>query len=159
MSDEIRNRQWLDQQDSWMRDTVRKHGWAIQAVFGEGTDPPFTYTVGLFGFRHPELVIFGMPHESAGGVLNELGERVRQGGRIAPGELQTFENWSHRLHVFPLADPSKVLFAANRFYGRRTDDPVPGLQLVWDDRWGNFPWEPRYDPPGWLQPLPGTFAA
>ena len=157
--EQIRIKQWLDQEDALTRDIVRRRGWAIQSVLGEGCEPAFSYTVGLFGFGHPELLIFGLPHDSASSVLNDLCERVRRGGPIIAGELQTFDNWPHRLHAFALADTSEVLFAANRFYNRPPDDPVPALQLVWDDRWGRFPWEPGYDPPDWLQPVPGTFTA
>jgi hypothetical protein len=155
----IRSQQRLAQNDARTRNIVREHGWMIQAVFGKGTDPPFAYTVGLFGLDHPELVIFGIDEASAAGVLNHLGERVRQGDCIAPGELLTFDHWPHRLHVFPLPNPSEVLFAANRFYHRPPDDPVPALQLVWDDLWGNFPWEPGYQAPAWCQPVPGSFKA
>jgi Domain of unknown function (DUF4262) len=152
---------FLDQTDAWTRDVVRRHGWAVEYVFGEGQQyPPVAYTVGLYGFaEHPELAIFGMDQHDSLGVLNTLGERIRRGARIEEGELITFDDWSHRLHVLPLVNAAQVLFAANRFYRRADHESVPGLQLVWDDRWGRFPWEPDYDPPQWLQPLPGTFTA
>lgn len=175
-SNEIMLQQWLDQEDAWMRDTVRSHGWAIQAVFGtgrwapsecscgcrhsdEGDSPPFAYTVGMFGFGHPELLVFGLPIGTAHRTLNELGERVRHGQRLRPGELVTFECWPHRLHLFEFSDDGDVpvLVAAQRFYGANQARPVPAIQCVWDDRWGRFPWEPGYDPPAGLQPMPGTF--
>lgn len=174
--DEIQLQQWLDQEDAWMRDTVRSHGWAVQAVFGtgrwapsecscgcnhpaEGDSPPFAYTVGLFGFGQPELLIFGLPISTAHRTLNELGERVRRGQRLQPGELVTLESWSHRLHLFAFRDDAEVpvLISAQRFYGATRARPVPAIQCVWDDRWGRFPWEPGYDPPAALQPMPGTF--
>lgn len=63
---QLQVQQWLDQEDAWMRDTVRRHGWAVQYVLGDacsgpsgcacggspGADPPFAYTVGLYGFDH-----------------------------------------------------------------------------------------------------------
>lgn len=169
---ETQLQQWLDQEDAQMRDTVREHGWAVQAILPDGcwgspsctcgqprgVSPPFAYTVGLFGFGHPELLIYGMHEDSAAGVLNELGERVRRGRALVPGELQTFDHWPHRVHLFPFGDAGDepVLISAQRFYERRQDDPVPALQCVWDDRWGRFPWEPEYDPPPGLQPLPQT---
>jgi Domain of unknown function (DUF4262) len=107
---ELRLLQWLDQEDAWMRDTVRRHGWAVQAVFGvgcwghpgcdcgqpPGTNPSFAYTVGLYGFGHPELVVFGLCADTAMAVLNELGERVRHGQTLRPGEVLTFECWPPR---------------------------------------------------------------
>lgn len=26
---------WRDQSDAWLRETIRRHGWAVQAVFGD----------------------------------------------------------------------------------------------------------------------------
>ncbi len=136
-SNEIMLQQWLDQEDAWMRDTVRSHGWAIQAVFGtgrwapsecscgcrhsdEGDSPPFAYTVGMFGFGHPELLVFGLPIGTAHRTLNELGERVRHGQRLRPGELVTFECWPHRLHLFEF-----LTTATSRCSLRRSGSTVP----------------------------------
>jgi hypothetical protein len=160
MEDKTRVRQFLKQQDAWTRETIRRSGWAIQYVSGEGDqDPPFAYTVGLFGLGHPELVVFGIGPGDAGCLLNDVGGRVRDGQRVIPGELVTFTDWPHRVHVLPLVNPAEVLFAANRFYRRPDRNPVPGVQLVWDDKEGRFPWEPDFAAPRWLQPLPGTFRA
>lgn len=51
---------WRDQHQAWQRDTIRRHGWAVTAVLGDDHEPPFAYTVGLSGFGHPELVVFGL---------------------------------------------------------------------------------------------------
>ncbi len=56
---------WLDQDDSRMAATIREHGWSIEYIGGDECsrpgcdcprtdDPPFAYTVGLFGMAHPE---------------------------------------------------------------------------------------------------------
>lgn len=150
-------RQWLQQEDDRIDRVVRQHGWAVEYVIGEPgeREPPFAYTIGLTGLDHDELIIFGVSAETAGAALNTLGERIRGGSRIVPGELQTFEQWPHRLHALELPNPEDLLLAACRYY----QHPVAALQLVWDDKWGHFPWEPSYDPPGWLQPLPGTATA
>lgn len=151
---------FLDQSDAWTRDTIDRRGWALQYVFGDGEhDPPFCYTIGLHGLGHPELVVFGLDQQSAGSALNDLGDRIRGGATLVEGELVSFAEWPCRLHVLALPNAAEILFSANRFYGRADDDPVAALQLVWDDRGGHFPWEPDYEPPGWLQPLPGTFRA
>src|SRR5262249_48002460 len=92
-------------------------------------------------------------------VLNEVAGRVRGGRPVVQGELITFPDWSHRVHALPLVNPAEVLYAANRFFGRPDHDSVPGLQLVWDDKAGRFPWEPDYSVPRGLRPLPGRFHA
>ncbi|NEE04584.1 DUF4262 domain-containing protein [Phytoactinopolyspora halotolerans] len=167
---EIQQLQWLDQEDARMADAIRRHGWAVQVVFGEGcwgppncpcdrprgVSPPYAYTIGLHGFDHPELLIYGMdPHTSAK-VLNDLGERVRRGQSMTHGEVVTFTNWPHRLKLFTFRDDAETpaLIGAQRYYQRTRDNPVPALQCVWDDRGRRFPWDEGYEPPAGLQPLP-----
>jgi Domain of unknown function (DUF4262) len=84
---DIATQAWLDQEDAHVGAMIRRYGWFIQYVGGsemcslpgcrcsDQDDQgvvPFAYTVGLFGLQHPELLIFGVPQETAGGVLNDL---------------------------------------------------------------------------------------
>ena len=164
-----RTQSWIDQDEAWMADTIRRRGWAIQYVGGEecsrpgcdcpaGDEPPFAYTVGLFGLAHPELLIFGVPPAVAAGVLNDLGERVRGGEALLPGQLITFDNWPHRIVPEPVPNPGDIVFSANRFYCRPDEFSVPVLQLSYDDAEGRFPWDDGYAAPE-MQPRPGTFTA
>jgi hypothetical protein len=66
---------------------------------------------------------------------------------------------SHYLRVFPLPNPESVLLRARDQFRGEQAGPVSALQLVWADGNGAFPWEPTYNSPAWLQPMPGTFAA
>ena len=160
---------WIDQEDAWLADTVRKHGWAIQYVGGESCSragcncprteqPSFAYTIGLFGLAHPELLIVGAGQEASAEVLNDLGARVREGSALLPGQLITFENWPHRIIPEAVPNPGEILFSANTYYQRPDEYSVSALQLSYDDKKGRFPWEPGYSNPE-MQPRPGTFAA
>lgn len=160
---------WLDQQDAQMTTAVRRHGWFIRYVGGTvcaapgcdpaGTDdPPFAYTVGLFGMNHAELLIFGVSPAIAAGVLNDLGERVRDGESLLPGMLLAFGDWPHRIIPEEVPNAGEIVFDANRFYRRPDEFSVPVLQLSYDDPAGRFPWDEGYASPG-LQPRPGTFRA
>jgi hypothetical protein len=156
--DPVLVRQWLDQQDAWYRDTIRTFGWAIQHVCGDGEgSPSVAYTVGLTGFGHPEIAVFGVGQTSAATLLNTLGEQVRSGASLHDGDV---------IHVrcvpvtlFELPNPGDVLFTANSVYGRRNDNSVPALQAVYPDNDGAWPWEPAYELAPWLQPMPGQFQA
>lgn len=155
---------WLDQQDAEVTAKIRKYGWWISYVFG-GADhplgvehPPFAYTVGLFGMGHPELLIFGVSMDTAGGVLNELGSRIRNGGNLVAGQLITFEGWPHRIVPEEVPNPGEIVFGANRHYQRPDFLSVEVLQLSYDDLHGRFPWELDYMAPR-MQPRPGTFRA
>lgn len=146
---------WLDQQDRTITQIVRRHGWAVQYVIGEGTEPPFAYTVGLFGLSHPELIVFGLDYSSALGLLNYMGSRVRENRDLSPGEVIAWEGTDTRVRIDALPRPAELLFAANRYFQRPDEASVPALQLTWDID-GAFPGEPGYSKPDWLQPDPGA---
>ncbi|MGI8881580.1 MAG: DUF4262 domain-containing protein [Jatrophihabitans sp.] len=157
--DPILVRQWLDQEDAWMRDTVRRVGWAIQYVMGEEREPSFAYTVGLFGFDHPEIVVFGLSAGSSEWLLNRLGALVKSGAPMGDGDEVTIGAAGFPVSLFTLPNPESVLFAANSFYQRPPGDPVPALQAVYPDDNGRYPWEPGYALKPYLQPMPGAHSA
>jgi Domain of unknown function (DUF4262) len=165
----LRDKAWLDQEDAHVTTLVRKFGWAVQYVGGDVCSAPecgcpkedvpaFAYTIGLFGFGHPELLILGVPHQIAMGVLNNLGDRVKAGAALVPGQLVTFTQWPHRIIPERVPNPHEIVFGANRFYRKSDAESVPVLQLSHDDTAGRFPWEPGYQTPE-LQPRPGDFRA
>lgn len=150
---------WLDQEDRLITEHVRRFGWAVQYVGGLGTIPTFAYTVGLFGLGHPELVVFGLDFESAVGLLNTVGARIKDDNAdLVPGEILTFDATDTRVRVEEIPNPAEVVFAANRFAQRPDEASVPAYQLTWDAD-GAFPGEPGYPKPAWLQPNPGDFRA
>jgi uncharacterized protein DUF4262 len=152
---------WLDQEDARLADVIRTHGWAVQYVGeGEGTDEPaFGYTVGLFGLGHPELVVVGLEHELACGVLNTVGEMVRDGRNLVPGEFLTDGDGAAALVVEVLPNPGEVLFSANRFYSRPEEFSVPAYQLTWALDGGVWPWDADYPGGPERQPRPGRWRA
>lgn len=87
---DARTRAWLDQERAWLKDTIRLHGFAIQYIGGgvcshpgckggDDREPPFGYTVGLFGIGHAELIVVGLDQETTGAILNSLGWIVQDG--------------------------------------------------------------------------------
>lgn len=160
---------WWDQEDARIKSVIRRHGWAIEYIGGgccsvpgcDGGDdegPPFAYTVGLFGLGHPELLIFGLDPGTTARVINTLGDRIRADDALIPGQMITFDDWSHRVVPEEVPNPGDIVFSANRFYQRPAEYSVPVLQLSYDDAEGRFPWDPGYSDPD-TQPRPGTFFA
>ncbi len=119
-----------DQYEAWQRETIRAHGWALQAVLGDEESPPFVYTVGLAGFGHPELIVFATTQATAAVVLNELGELVRAGERLGAGTRVPLACGAVHLLSFP--DSEHWLFAANDLYRTPGAPPVPVLLVVAD---------------------------
>lgn len=150
---------WLDQDDERTAQTIRTHGASIQYVGGGPEVASFAYTIGLFGIGHPELLVFSAPPPVAGGLLNEVVRRVREGENLVPGQLLEFDEWNHRVTVEAVPNPGEIVFAANRFAQRPPEASVPVFQLTYDDLNGRFPWEEGYQNQAWLQPRPGEFRA
>jgi hypothetical protein len=161
---------WIDQVDAERTEMIRKHGWMIQYVGGGGCtapgheddpqdhEPPFAYTIGLFGLDHPELLVFGLPPQAAADVLNAFGERIRQGENLMPGQVYTLSGTHHRFVVEVVPNPGEIAFGANDFYQRPPEYSVPVHQISYDDGCGVFPWDEGYPAPE-MQPRPGTFRA
>jgi hypothetical protein len=152
---------WLDQEDTRLAQTVRTHRVAVQYVMrGEESDEPsFAYTVGLFGVDHPELVVVGLDHGTACGLLNTVADMVLEGRDLVPGEVITDDDGVDVLTVEVLPNPAEVLFSANRFYRRPDEFSVPAYQLTWALDGGIFPWDPGYPCEPECQPRPGTWRA
>jgi hypothetical protein len=66
---------------------VASHGWAIQGVEADRHGPPWAYTIGLIEhFGHPELVVTDCTWPVAVELLNDVGDRVAAGARLAVGD-------------------------------------------------------------------------
>lgn len=166
---DARTQAWLDQEDAHIASVIRRYGWFITYVGGrlcsapgcncaDEEGPAFAYTTGLFGLAHPELLVFGLSPETTAGLLNDLGERIRSGEALLPGQVTSFDEWPHRVIPEEVPNPGEIVFTANRYYQRPDEFSVPVLQLSYDDEAGRFPWEDGFANPD-LQPRPGTFRA
>ena len=125
---------------------VEEHGWHVLKVLADSEGPGFAYTVGLYhSFRHPELIVVGLPPEVAHNVLNIAGEAIRRGMRYSEA-VQTsdlFEDRACRFRRMPEGQYPNYLGWDLWFY----DGPAfPALQLIWPDQEGRWPWEPTVDP-------------
>lgn len=63
-------------------ETIKRFGWMIQGVFPtqECRAPGgYAYTIGLSDVGLPEILVFGLPQEVAGYILNDLAEKMKTG--------------------------------------------------------------------------------
>jgi hypothetical protein len=118
---------------------IDQHGWAVQHAHGDVTFPPFSYTVGLAKWGHPEIVVVGLPPAVAQSQLNTLAERVRAGNRLVAGQRIDDLLRSYACVLVTVAD-SRLLPIANAIY-RGDGPPISAVQLVWPDPAGRFPWQ------------------
>lgn len=153
---------WLDQEDAHLARTIRAHRWAEQYVGAgdEPDEPPFGYTIGLFGLGHPELVVVGLGPENAHAFLGRVAAMVADGRDLVAGELLTWSDWPGlRIVVEELPNPGEVVLGANRFYERPADYSVLAYQLTWAHPGHGFPWEEGETCGPVVQPRPGTWRA
>lgn len=123
--------------------------------------PAFSYTIGLHGIGHPELLVFGLEQETARRLLTRLTHDVRDHGRdFVPGEVITpGAVFDGRLLVQSLPNPADILVQADNYYRRPDEGSVEALQLSWCDPMGRWPGEPGCATPASAQPHPGSFRA
>jgi hypothetical protein len=152
---------WLDQEDAHLAQLIRARRWAVQYVGpGEEDDEPaFGYTIGLFGLRHPELVVVGLDPEGTHEVLEHAAGLIAAGRNLVSGELLDGPGNRPGLVVEELPNPGEVVLAANRFYERPVEYSVPAYQLAWPDPEGRYPWEAGWSLSPADQPRPGTWRA
>ena len=129
-----------------IRSGIEAEGW--RGIGVDGT-PPFVYTVGLTEtWRHPELILVGLPPETGHRVLSNLVSSVRNAlvrfdAGSLPGDLVGTDDghWllevgsEHLAHYLPLA-----------LRAQEASIPVRALQVVWPDDDGRLPWDAGFDP-------------
>jgi len=133
---------------------VDKGMWWIGAV---DDAEPFAYTVGLHRlFQHPEVLLTGLRAQTAMGVLNALGNKIRDGARYETGErIAGVLTGGMSVALRPIKSKQTYrdyLGYALWFYG---GDWFPVVQLVWPDKKNVLPTESGFDPAlAAKQPLP-----
>ncbi|MBO0820000.1 MAG: DUF4262 domain-containing protein [Nocardiopsaceae bacterium] len=131
---------------NWVAGQVGEHGWAVPGTLGGSDLPPWAYSVGVWlTCQSAELVMCGAPSENMTGIINTIAARLAEGDELGPGDVLT-DICPARLTLRPvdLSWRKTGLFeVSDEFYGFVRP---PYLQVVWADREGRFPWEPRFHP-------------
>ena len=120
-----------DYLDTVITPLVHRNGWAVQGVEGRH---PLAYTVGLTDRGLPELVVTGLRAGPAASLLNDVARQVLQQD-VTPGQRLSSAQWE--LQVLAVEHPQEHLLTATALYG----DEVRGMQLVWPDDRGRYPWQ------------------
>lgn len=126
-----------------LKKKIEEYGHAVVGVFGTEEDPgpPFTYTIGLtekYGF---ELLVFGIPNQYAGMMLNDIANKLASGETLNLNSLD--DRWANMPVKFMEADQSVHGYTvqADQYYGQN----VRVLQIVLPDKTGKFFDEAGYD--------------
>jgi hypothetical protein len=123
-------------------DPVEDSGLRLVHVEDDEGGPVWSYTVGLWrAFGQAEVVVFGLPVETAEPLLEAVMDAVEDGKRYAAGGQH-----DGLLHGYPVCfarvDSSQrrgLMPAIAEVHG---EDDVPCVQLVYPDSQGRWPWQP-----------------
>ena len=124
---------------------VDEFGWHCTSVHPrEGEEgESFSYTVGLYrSYGSSELVLFGLPSDTAHSIFSIFADRLREGEPI-PLDHPTNDLIKDYPCVFvPVPRPTynDYVFSALWFYA---EVEFPLHQVVYPDRQGQFPWHSK----------------
>jgi hypothetical protein len=126
----------------WLDEHLAATGWA---VLGVTAAVPFSYTIGMAAtLGTPELIAIGLPADVATRLFNDIGRQIRAGRRFEPGgPYDGLLAGGYRVRFDPV-HPSRedYVMQAINCHGHAA---FPLWQLVWPDKQGHFPDDPRSD--------------
>ena len=128
-------------QRTLLRERIARDGYAV--AYGShpvGDRELLThYTVGLTRYEdHPEIIVVGACCSCAEDTLEAVVDVVRSGTRLGAGWALEIDGWRNIL--IGVDDPLR-LTQAQDLYRIPGHPPVPALQLVGADEFGELPWE------------------
>lgn len=139
---------------------VAEHGIAVQFVFGEGGEVPFTYSVGRAEKGKSELLVNSLPFDAAKYLVNEMNRILdERGTEPAHGEIIDLGHIKVRFDLAPGAENTHVFQAKARLAralnlpDNKPTPPFETYQIVWPDTEGNFPDDAGYAADKFPQPL------
>lgn len=122
---------------------VGERGWAVPGVAGGDGLPAWAYSVGLWlTAQFPELIMCGAAMRAMTAIVDSVAARVRGGEQFGPDDVME-DICPARLVLRPVHlswRETSMFDISDEFYGFVRP---PYLQVVWADRNGRFPWEPR----------------
>lgn len=134
--------------------SVKEPGWFIPSIFADESSgsPAFAYTIGLWhNYKHPELIIVGMPDDVGGAVLNLQGYLIRDEGRqLIAGQSYDDVIDDYAVQCVEAPRPAYETWALSViwFYEEiLKEEPAPVLQIVWPSLTepALYPWDEGWD--------------
>jgi hypothetical protein len=138
-----------DDGDRTLLADVENHGWHVVNVAQDDATPGWCFTVGLqHTYGHPEVVIFGLPPDTAHALLNIAGEAVKSGRAFETdvGYDDFIEGFDCIFRPVHGTWHKSFMGYACWFY---RGAGFNAHQLFWPNRHGALPWQEGAD--GWLR--------
>lgn len=112
---------WSDDEVHALLDSrIRASGWTTVTVGERHGGPTWTYTVGLAGVDHPDLLIATVTPERATTILGDIADRVVDGERVDTTDQVTYLDQSagHVRDVHPVHVERGLVGTGQRYYDR-----------------------------------------
>jgi hypothetical protein len=142
-----------DDHDRKLLADVERHGWHVLGVEEDEEGPAFAYSIGLYrSFKHPEILVVGLPIEVMHRIINAVGEVARSGERFEhlDESEDVLDGHNVAFHIVERTYYPDYFGYARWLY--RGDD-FPALQCVWPDSQHRNPWHPEFGVGPGRQPL------
>jgi uncharacterized protein DUF4262 len=134
-----------DVAENKLLENVEKFGWHVMLITEEKDVPGWAFSVGLYHtFKHPEIVIFGLPKDRMHSFINVIGEDVRAGRFYRSGvpDTELIPGYTSMFQTVEKIWYGAFLGYATWFY-EGSDFPV--LQCIWPDKQNKLPWEADFN--------------
>lgn len=126
-----------------VRSNIDRHGQHIFFIVPDDEQPAFAYTIGNAPIGLPELLLIGnFSTTTSGGILNELGRKMRASGEPLAGDISLGGDYPVRIRAASTMATQRYTIQAGRFFGH---DHYRVLQILLCDPNGNHPGEPGCD--------------
>lgn len=137
---------------------ITEYGHSCVMVFGEDATSGFTYTVGLTEGGWPEIICMTL-RETGQIILNQVVAKLRSEDRRPAYGMVVTEALNVPIHLIEIpkdiADEHLNVARVRALKVGIPKDTVTGLQAVWPDTEGKYPWDADYDHKNCPQPLLG----
>ena len=130
----------MDEADLQVINDVAEFGWHVILVPEEEETPAFAFSIGLLHtFKHPEILVVGLPIDTMHQIINGIGESVRAGTTFTEGQRSSEVLADYDCTFVKVAQKyyDDYLGYAQWFYHGKD---FPTLQCVWPDREHRYPW-------------------
>lgn len=141
----------IDDYFAEVREAIRARGWMVQYVESDRT--PFAYTIGLHDWGLSELLITAVSPQRATRLLNAVARDAVCGKSLAPGQHIRVAS-GPLMEIVEMTHPDAHLNFAVALGG----PDIRGLQLVWADGRGRWPWSVAFCDGRRRQPVLGVRA-
>jgi hypothetical protein len=124
-----------------LADHIAEYGWHCVNVPAQSDAAQYSYTVGLYkSYKHPELIVFGLPALAGYLVMQKLVGAILQGKLLnlsAPTDL-LFEGPPCEIVRVPVLKYDRYVSICREYYNGYG---FPMYQIVWPTLRGHFPWD------------------